>query len=348
MTPLLCLLLACPQIDDLFEAPAGANVPGGSFIVIRNGKVVCKGAHGLANVEKRIRNTTRTNFRLASMTKQFTAMAVMILADRGKLSFDDPASRFFPELPAWARRMSVRHLLNHTSGIMPYEPAAPSIPPGKVTPRDQLQDRDVLEILKKQERTLFEPGAQYRYSNSGYVLLGLLVERASGLSFPEFLRKEIFDPLRMKGSVAHQEAVAVVRNRAYGYSKRGDGFRRTDQSVTSATLGDGGIYTSVEDLLKWDRALAAHRLVKEETWRQAVTPGALNNGSRTEYGFGWEIASHRGRRLWRHSGTTVGFNSYIARFPDDRLTVIVLLNRTDLKPSEIVFEIAGRYLDARP
>jgi CubicO group peptidase (beta-lactamase class C family) len=212
------------------------------------------------------------------------------------------------------------------------------------TRENQIRDRDVMMVLRKQEATKFEPGSRYEYSNSGYAVLAQIVEKASGMSFAGFLKKNIFDALGMKGTVVHEEGTSVVRDRAYGYSKRGDAFERTDQSATSAVLGDGGVYSSVEDLFRWDQALYGTRLVKRETWRQAVTPGILNSGKPTEYGFGWQIGTHNGHTVWHHGGGTIGFLTYIARFPEDRLTVIVLFNRLGLDPSNIAFQIADQYL----
>ena len=167
------------------------------------------------------------------------------------------------------------------------------------------------------------------------MVLGRIVEKVSGLSFPQFLRKNVFRPLRMKETVAHQ---------AYGYSQREGSFVRTDRSAASALLGDSGVYSSLDDLRKWDRALERYRLVKEDTWRQAVTPGVLSTGELTEYGFGWELTRHRGRTTWSHEGSTIGFAAYIARFPDNGLTVIVLLNRTDIHPRKLALQIADLFL----
>jgi CubicO group peptidase (beta-lactamase class C family) len=328
------------RIDSLFESCRAPGAPSASVMVIRDGEVLYKKAFGLANLEARVAATTRTNYRLASVTKQFTAMAVMMLVDRGKLSFDQKLPAFFDGLPSWSSRVTVRHLLNHTSGIKAYEAAVQHIKPEDVTSSNQLRDKDVLDIVKKEEATYFEPGTQYRYSNSGYALLALLVEKVSGRTFAQFLQENIFEPLKMDGAVAHEDGVSTVRDRAYGYVKEGERFVRRDQSATSAVLGDGGVYSSVEDLYKWDRALAGGRLVKPETWKQAVTPASLPDGRRTEYGFGWEIGTFNGKTAWRHSGGTIGFTTHILRLPEERVTVIVLHNRVDLSPRKTADQIA--------
>ena len=357
------------EIDALFRECAQPGAPGASVIVIRDGRAAFRKSYGLADVERRVRATPATNYRLASVTKQFTAMAVMILADRpnpalapdpaqapglgrGKLSFQQHLTDFFPDLPPWAREVTVRQMLNHQSGLPDYEDMVPKETPEVVTsPARQLKDRDVLGFLKKQKRLLFEPGTQYHYSNTGYVVLGLLIEKLSGLSYTQFLKQNIFEPLGMKETVAHVEGVTRVRSRAYGYSKKSEAFVRTDQSPTSATLGDGGVYSSVDDLMKWDQALYAaagngsgQKLVKPETFQQAITPAPLAGGKPTSYGFGWEVGKFGSWFQMAHSGTTLGFRTYILRVPEKSFSVIVLANRSDLRPAELATRIAALYL----
>jgi CubicO group peptidase (beta-lactamase class C family) len=223
------------------------DAPGMSLLVIKDGKVLFKKAYGLADVEAKVPNTTATNFRLASVTKQFTAMAVLILVERGKLRLDSRLTDLLPDFPAYGRDVTVRHLLGHTSGLPDAFDLAPA---GR---GEQLRDRDLLEILRRQTAGEFPPGSRYRYSNTGYVVLGLIVEKVSGEPFAAFLKRNIFDPLGMSGTVAYEPGGPAVPDRAYGHTPAGDGFRRTDQNRTSATLGDGGIYSSVEDLYWWDR-----------------------------------------------------------------------------------------------
>ena len=306
--------------------------PGASVMAIKDGNVLYKHAFGLADLKRGTRATTATNYRLASVTKQFTAMSVMMLAERGKLTFDQKLDTILTGLPPG---ITIRHLLNHTSGLADYEDGATTFP---------LKDRDVLEILRNKDQTIFEPGTKFSYSNSGYSMLALIVEKLSNMLFAEFLKKNIFSPLKMSATAAHQEGVDIVPRRAFGYSKDGGKYIRTDQSLTSEVLGDGGIYSSVEDLRKWDAALWANRLVSHETWNQAVTPGP-NAGN---YGFGWEIATYKGRTLWRHGGSTIGFRTYIARFPQQRLTVTVLLNRADLNAQDLALAVADLFLTPAP
>ncbi len=325
-------------VDDLFSAYSGSAVPGASVVVIRDGRVIIREAFGMADLERRVAATPETDYRLASVSKQFTAMAVMLLAKDGKLRYDQPVRDFLPELPAAARAVTVRHLLNHTSGLWDYEDLIPE------TRTTQLEDRDVLALLAAKDSAYFPPGAQYRYSNSGYVLLGIIVARVSGMSFPDFVQTRIFAPLGMRASVVHVEGSDTVPHRAYGYSPRGGSFEQTDQSVTSATLGDGGIYTNVDDMTRWDRALDGTALVDSATMALATTPPQLPAGAVTEYGFGWFVDTYRGEKRWRHTGETSGFHNAIMRFPARRLTVIVLTNRSSGEPDAIAERIADRLL----
>ncbi len=325
-------------VDSLFTAYSGTAVPGASVVVIRDGEVILRRAYGMADLEHRVAATPETDYRLASVSKQFTAMAVMQLAKGGKLRYDQPVRDFLPELPAATRAVTVRHLLNHTSGLWDYEDLIPQAQSA------QLNDHDVLALVASKDSLYFPAGTQYRYSNSGYVLLGILVARVSGMSYPEFLRTRIFVPLGMGASAAHVEGADTVPGRAYGYSPRGGGFVQTDQSVTSATLGDGGIYTNIDDMARWDQALSGAKLVDAAALQLATTPPQLPGGAVTQYGFGWFVDRYRGEPRWRHTGETSGFRNAIQRFPQRRMTVVVLTNRSSGEPEAIAERIADRLL----
>ncbi|HEX9294093.1 MAG TPA: serine hydrolase domain-containing protein [Gemmatimonadales bacterium] len=325
-------------VDSLFAAYTGSDVPGASVVVIRDGEVIVRRAYGMADLERRVSATPETDYRLASVSKQFTAMAVMLLAKDGKLRYDQPVRDFLPELPAATRAVTVRHMLNHTSGLWDYEDL---VPESRTT---QLDDRDVVSLLGSKDSLYFSAGSEYRYSNSGYVLLGMIVARVSGMTLPQFLRARIFEPLGMHASVAHVEGSDTVPRRAFGYSPSGGTFVQTDQSVTSATLGDGGIYTNIDDLTSWDQALERNTLVDSATMRLATTPPQLPAGAATEYGFGWFIDRYRGERRWRHTGETSGFRNAILRFPERRLTIVILTNRSSGEPQAIAERIADRFL----
>jgi homoserine O-acetyltransferase len=327
-----------PDIDALLAEYTGPDVPGAGVVVIQDGRVVLRRAYGMAHLERHVPATPETDYRLASVSKQFTAMAIMLLAKDRKLRYDQPVRDILPELPPSAQGVTVRHLLNHTSGLPDYEDLIPD------AQTVQVSDHDVLALLARKDTLYFPAGTQYRYSNSGYVLLGLIVERLSGVSFPSFLRAHIFAPLGMTASVAHVEGADTVPHRAYGYSPDPSGFKPTDQSVTSATLGDGGIYTNVDDLVRWDAALYGNKLVDARALRLATTPPVLPAGAETQYGFGWFVDSYRGVKRWRHTGETSGFRNAIQRYPDRRFTVIVLTNRNGGEPAAIAERIVDQLL----
>jgi CubicO group peptidase (beta-lactamase class C family) len=321
------------DIDALMRAYQGA-VPGACVLVLHDGVPTLRRAYGLANVEDQVAATAATNYRLASITKQFTSAAVLLLAEDGRLSIDDPVRRWLPSLPDSANGATVRHLLTHTSGLFDYEDL---IPHGTSA---QLHDADVLRLLEAENRRYFSPGAQYRYSNSGYALLALIVGRASGTDFASFLRERIFQPLHMQNTVAFEEGISVIAHRAFGYSASPQSWTRTDQSLTSGTLGDGGIYSSIDDLAKWDAALYDNRLLRPASLRLAFQPASRTDDPAVQYGFGWRVT---GETRW-HSGETMGFRSVIMRDLEHRFTVIVLTNRSDPSPYPTALEIAKVFL----
>jgi CubicO group peptidase (beta-lactamase class C family) len=328
------------EIHVLFRKYDNTNSPGASVIVIHNDRTVFARGYGLADVEGRVRCGTNTNFRLASVTKQFTAMSIMILVDRKKLSLKETLADFFPEFPEYGRKITVRHLLTHTSGLIDYEEI---IPPGTTIP---VLDRDVLRLLLQQDHGHFAPGSKFKYSNSAYALLALIVEARAGQTFAHFLRENIFVPLKMTETLAYEQGSSRVENRAFGYSARPNPagreprFERTDQSLTSSVLGDGGIYSSVADLREWDHALYSTKLVRRKTLAQIFAPGPETDYPEARYGFGWYIGSYRGlKEIW-HSGNSRGFSTRIVRYPEKKLTLIILTNRTDAELRDIARHIA--------
>jgi len=320
-------------IDGLMQRYDG-RVPGAAVLVLKDGQPVFRRGYGLAVLEDGTPVSPATNFRLASVSKQFTAAAILLLAEDGALSIDDPLKKWLPELPAVADAMTLRQLLSHSSGLLDYEDL--------MDPADtrQVHDIDVLHLLQKENRTYFAPGSSYRYSNSGYALLALVVGKASGSDFASFLRQRIFLPLGMTATFAHQDGVDEVPERAYGYSQIDGHWQRTDQSTTSAVLGDGGIYSSIDDLAKWDAALYDERLLRRASLQQAFSPAtATPEPDVPHYGFGWRI---NGDALW-HSGESIGFRNVIVRYPKQKLTVVVLSNRNDPEPYALALQIARRW-----
>jgi CubicO group peptidase (beta-lactamase class C family) len=246
--------------------------------------------------------------------------------------------QIFPEFPAYGQNITIRHLLQHTSGLIAYEDLIPD------TATVQVLDKDVLAMMLAQDSTYFAPSSQYRYSNSGYAVLAMVIEKISGQPFAEFLQENIFKPLGMKNTVAYQKGISTVTRRAMGYRQEGGHFVFSDQSLTSAVLGDGGIYSSVEDLFKWDQALYNEKLIKKEAMASAFTLGVLSDGKPLDYGFGWRIDQYHGqRRLW-HTGSTSGFRNVIQQYPDARFTVIILTNRAEPEVAPLADKLAEMFL----
>lgn len=317
------------EIDAIMRPYEGA-VPGASVLVVRDGAAVIRRSYGLADVERRIPVTPASNFRLASITKQFTAAAVLLLVEEGALGLDQGVRQWLPSLPASHDGIAIRHLLTHTSGVTDYEELMPD------DQETQLSDADVLRLQEAESDLYFHPGDGWRYSNGGYALLALIVERASGRDFPSFLRERVFLPLGMRDTVAYVEGGPQVPDRACGHSRANGRWERTDQSTTSAVLGDGGIYSSIDDLARWDAALYDGGLLSDESRRLAFTPWTKTDDPDVDYGFGWRITEET---VW-HSGETVGFRNVVVRWPARRLTVIVLTNRGEGEPYRLALGIA--------
>ena len=346
----------------IFASLADDNSPGLTVLVRKDGNTVFERAYGVRDLRSRAKIDSQTNFRLASCSKQFTAMSIMLLVHDRKLRYDDKLTDVFPDFPAYGKAITIRNLLNHTSGLPDYEDLMAAAEKRKGAPvwtaAHQIQDAEVLGLLEREKAGKFTPATQWSYSNSGYVVLGLVVAKISGKPFCEFLRNRIFAPLKMSQTVAYQKGQNEVTNRAYGHSKEGNTWKETDQSSTSATLGDGGIYSSLTDLAKWDEALAQHTLLSENEMQPALTPAQLTDGAQPQwpansdrpqgtpvsYGFGWFLDPYRNHaRMW-HYGDTIGFHTYIQRFPADRLTIIILCNRTDLDPESLASRVADSFL----
>jgi CubicO group peptidase (beta-lactamase class C family) len=318
-------------VDALFHDFDQADVPGAAVMMIKDNKPVFAKGYGLADLKRKIPCTANTNFRLASVTKQFTAMAVLILAEQGNFSLEDHLLKFFPDFPQYGQTITIRHLLTHRSGLPDYED---HVPQGTTIP---LSDRDVLFILQQQNKTDFLPGSQFYYSNSAYALLALLVENVSGRTFSAFLKERIFEPLGMTNTVAYVAGLSFVPNRAYGYTSGRSGWELSDQNLTSTVLGDGGIYSSVADLFKWDQALYAEKLVSRRMLSDAFAAHSSQSDFKgSGYGYGWYVGKLRDAEHVWHYGSTCGFSTRIERFPGKKLSVIVLANRRNAPISSII------------
>lgn len=311
-------------------------------MIIRDGRVEYRRSFGFADLAARTSITPDTQFLLASVTKQFTAMAIMILAERHKLQYDDTLAKFCPEFPAYARAITIRNLLNHTSGLPEYDDLlgvtnyetyfrSSKSPPAE----HEFTSAEILRLLSRQEKLRFAPGEKFEYSSSGYVLLGQIIERVSGERYADFMKENIFDPLEMRDTLVVDERKQRVPRLALGYAKRDGKWQDITYSPENSVYGEDGIYSTLNDLYKWDQALYSERLVSRSTREMAFTPARTSDGQeiRTEilprpnsYGFGWFISSIRGERTIEHSGGWSGYGTYILSVPSRRLTAIVLMN----------------------
>jgi CubicO group peptidase (beta-lactamase class C family) len=363
-----------PKIEAIFAPLSDAHSPGVAVLVRRGDRVVFEHGYGVRDLHSLAAIDPDTNFRLASCSKQFTAMAIMLLVHDKKLHYEQNLAEIFPEFPSYGTTITINGLLHHISGIPDYETLMEQEEKSggrKWTEGNQIHDTDVLALLEKERLPLFPPGTKWAYSNSGYVMLGLVVAKVSGKSFSEFLHERIFAPLKMDQTIAYEAGKNAVANRAFGHSRDGGAWKQTDQSSTSATLGDGGVYSSLRDLAKWDEALARNTLLSEVEMRAALTPAVLVGGAKpvwpagqdrtagtpVAYGFGWFLDPYRGHpRMW-HYGESTGFHTYIERFgasasetgrPDQsEMSIIVLCNRTDLDPEALAAKVADLYFTSR-
>lgn len=354
------------KLEKILAGYGEHETPGLAVLVRKNGRILFQRGYGVRELRTKVPIDSKTNFRLASCTKQFTAMSIMLLVHDGKLRYDEPLTDMFPDFPKYGSTITIRNLLNHTSGLPDYEELMDIAAGGKPSPwsaTHQIQDEGVLALLEKQTKGKFAPGTQWSYSNSGYVVLGLVVARVSGEPFEKFLDERIFRPLRMNDTLAYVKGKNEIPERSYGHSRTGKVFRETDQSATSATLGDGGVYSNLEDLAKWDDGLAQHTLLSAPEMQPALEPVKLADGSApywasgpgdadplagqpVSYGFGWFLDPFEGHaRMW-HYGDTIGFKTAIVRFTSDELTVILLADRSDLDVAALASNLARVYLTA--
>ena len=325
------------SIDNIFSE-FNNNTPGASVAVMKDNNIIYQRGFGLSDLQLRKKIEPKTNFRLASITKQFTSLSILLLEDENKLSFQDPLQKFFPDLPLYSSRMTIKNILQHTSGLLAYEDHMPD------TLTVQLKDKDVLQILMNQDSTYFSPGTEHRYSNSGYAVLALIIEKVSEKSFAQFLKDRIFSPLDMNSTIAFEKSISTVKNRAYGYTKTDSGFVNSDQSLTSAVLGDGGIYSSTIDLIKWDRAIDSTTLLKSDKLSKMFEKAILPNGEIVDYGLGWRLDPYKGYVRQYHTGGTSGFSNIYMKLPQFNLTIIILINIKDFDAKNYAEKIADLFI----
>jgi len=335
------------KVDAAVEAQRKSQkIPGVSLAVCRDGMVVKASGYGWANVELDVPAKPETIYHTGSVGKQFTSMAIMMLYEEGKIALDDKLTKYIPESPAAWKDVTLRQLLTHTSGIADYGGEEETMGKGVINFRKDYTEEELVEAFAKMPMD-FAPGDKWSYSNTGYVLLGIVIHRVTGEFYGDFLQQRIFQPLGMKSTRIISEA-DIVPHRSDGYRLvKGDLKNQEWVSPTLNTTADGALYTSVLDLAKWDAALYRTTLLKQSSFDILWTPVKLNNGNTYPYGFGWDLAPKNGHRAVSHEGAWQGFTMSIARYLNDRLTVIVMTNldSNNAKPENIVEDVAAIYLN---
>jgi CubicO group peptidase (beta-lactamase class C family) len=320
------------KLDSIINSCYQNGEFNGTILVSRNKKVVYRKALGYANFDTKEKLIPESVFYLASVSKQFTAMAIMILSERNKLTYNDKLSKFFPEFPSYANNVTIKHLLTHTSGI-PDHFRLNSYKP-------DLTNQDVLAILIKQKFLDYKPGDRFEYSNSGYILLAMITEKVSGIPFHEFMKANVFDPLGMTNTLVYDESKPLINNRAIGYSMDG-----TLYDYNILTTGAGGIFSTIDDLYLWDQALYTGTLVSWGTIYEAFTPFILNNGEISNYSFGWFIYEDERRKTVSHSGSFSGFRTHICRDLANKNAYMLLTNNGDAFEMNKVVNAIRVFLD---
>jgi CubicO group peptidase (beta-lactamase class C family) len=326
------------QVDAVFLDWARGETPGAAVAVIQDGKMVHKKGYGLANLEQGAPCTPQTKFRIVSLTKAFTAMAVMILHERGLLNIDNAVCKYLPDYPK-GDKITIRQLLTHTSGVQ--EP----VPTGEMfalLPKMSLS-LEKRYVMCRDEPLEFNPGERWSYTNAGYIVLGYLIEKVSGQTYEMFLQENIFKPLGMSNT-GYDHPGAVLQHRAAGYSREGGTVKNATYFDMSIFGPSGALYSTIEDMTLWDQALYGDTLVKAELLRQAFTGAKLNDGTTADYGFGWVLGKNRGLDEIRATGMAPGFMAQIVRIPAQRFSVIILSNCDALDALDLAHEIAEIYL----
>jgi CubicO group peptidase (beta-lactamase class C family) len=344
------------RVDAFMSSWDKDTSPGAAILIACDGEILLKKGYGMADVESKTPiEPDDTAFLLASVTKPFTALSIIMCEERGLLDYDDSLTKIFPEFPIFVSGVTVRHLLNHTGGLYEYErlfmrngQVDRAWPRSAKTPRSQYEptSKDTLQIIIEKNKLRFEPGSRFEYSNSGYVVLAQIVEKVDGRSFAQFLKEEIFDPVGMSQSILYDESEPVIKNRATSYERHGKNasngtpaFRDIDYTPLNFIYGEDNIYTTIEDMFKFDQALYTEELVSAASLQKAFTPPNLKSAKLSNYGFGWTIREEDGKRFVFHGGAWLGFRTYFRRDIDEGITYIYLSNFSDDQLKQVKSEL---------
>ncbi|MEZ4825773.1 MAG: serine hydrolase domain-containing protein [Bacteroidia bacterium] len=325
-------------IDSIFQAWDKTNSPGCALAVIKDGEIAYSRGYGMADLEHGLAINTKSVFYVGSVSKQFVATCILLLAEEGRLSLDDDVHTYFPELPDYGYPITIRNLIHHTSGIKDY------LDMWEMSGRsylDKVPEAEALESIIRQKTLSFEPGTRYEYSNSGYLMLGMIVRKVSRVSLREYARANIFDPLGMTQTQFYDDNRRLIPNRAFGYGAPVEGTF-TNRMMRFDLVGSGGIYSTVEDLYKWDQHFYQNQLGKrgQALIDQMLTNGRYKNGTEMNYAFGIENGTYKGRRTISHGGALGGYRAGFLQFPDQRFSVIILSNLETFEPLSRAKEVA--------
>ena len=332
------------KIDALFEHLNEGTQPGAAVLVIKDGEVIVQKGFGYADIESETRVDADSSFRIGSISKQFTTMAIGLLAEQGKLTFDDLLATHVPELNNWPD-VTLRHLMQHTSGIPDYYEAgyyADYDPDGPMA-----RMSDLVDIMSLYPEADFAPGEKYVYNNGAYEVLAIVVERVSEMPFSRFVAEKVFAPSNMQTATTFSSSRPNIPNRVLGYRRTDSGIELDDYDPFNDMLGDGGIYATLKDFTAWDNSLNTDAVVSAETLAQMHESAHLNSGDATGYGLGWRMDAYRGHRRHSHTGGWVGFSNVYARYPDDNLSIVILTNGGGVRPTESMEKIADLFLEGR-
>ncbi len=328
------------QVDEIFAEWDRTGSPGCALGVIQDGQFIYRRGYGMANLELGVALSSESVFYIGSTSKQFVAASIMLAAEQGYLSVDDDIRKYVPEIPDYGPTITVRHLLHHTSGLRDYLTlwglAGENI-------EDIHSPADALQMIARQTALNFQPGDEYLYSNSGYFLLSVIIERATGKSLREFAHQNIFKPLGMTHTHFHDDHTHIIKNRAIGHLTRPDGSIALNMS-NFAQVGSGGLYTSVDDLLFWDRNFYENRLGEGGLIDRMLVRGVLNSGDTLSYAAALQVGEYRGLRTVEHGGALGGYRAQLLRFPDQRFSVICLCNLAPMNPTALAYRVADIYL----
>lgn len=311
------------DVDQIF-ADFQNEMPGAAVMVIENGELIMQKGYGMARVSESTPVTPKSNFRLASVTKQFTSMTILQLIERGQLTFDTSLTDIFPEFPDYGSKITIRHMLQHSSGLKDYGPMS------AMELNRQFTDQDVLDFLMTLDDVDFAVGDQHVYSNSAYVVFTKILEKITGEHWRDYVKANIFDPIGMTNTVAFVDGINNPSDRAYGHTVEENGdIIETDQNKWSAMLGDGGIYSNLEDFYQWDQALYTDKLLSKEMMDAMFVNQKTNDGASMNYGYGWRLENYNGMEVHYHTGSSIGFRNIYYRIPEKNFSLLIFRNRDE-------------------